>query len=70
MATKDDLNRIARLAHEAAEQAAQGNLLSLAPLFQQMQALGEVLPGLHRERLEESLARDAEIEAGFDNMPV
>lgn len=70
MGTEEDLRRIAWLASTAAERVAQGHATALAPLLDEMRALGEVLPGLPRQPLSENLALDAEIEAGFDNMPV
>ncbi|MFN4130564.1 MAG: hypothetical protein ACK4GC_12245 [Paracoccaceae bacterium] len=70
MAREQDLRRIAQLAAKAADAAAQGGDVALAPLLREMQALGEVLPGLPPQTRAESQALDAEIEAGFDNMPV
>lgn len=70
MGTEQDLRRIARLATEAADHAALNEVGGLAPLLQEMQALGEVLPGLPRHLEAEKIVMDAEIEAGFDNMPV
>lgn len=70
MGTEQDLRRIAQLAAEAADKAAQGSAAALAPLLREMQALGEVLPGLPPCVVADNLALDAEIEAGFDNMPV
>ena len=70
MGTEQDLRRIAQLAAEAADKAAHGSAAALAPLLREMQALGEVLSGLPPRPVEDNLALDAEIEAGFDNMPV
>jgi hypothetical protein len=70
MGTEQDLRRIAELAAEAADKAAQGRDAALAPLLREMQALGEVLPGLPPHLMAQTLELDAEIEAGFDNMPV
>lgn len=70
MGTEQDLRRIAQLAAEAADKAAHGSAAALAPLLREMQALGEVLPGLPPRPVEDNLVLDAEIEAGFDNMPV
>lgn len=73
MGTQQDLRRIAQLAELAADRAACGHR-DLAPLLKEMQALGEVLPGLRPPSAHLSpaqrIALDAEIEAGFDNMPV
>lgn len=73
MGTQQDLRRIAQLAAEAADRVADGDS-GLAPLLKEMQALGEVLPGLRQPSAQLSpaqrVALDAEIEAGFDNMPV
>ena len=70
MGTEQDLRRIAQLAAEAADRAAQGRASGLAPLLQEMRALGEVLPGLPPHIMASRMAYDAEIEACFDNMPV
>jgi len=70
MGTEQDLRRIAQLAAEAADRAATGGAVGLAPLLKEMQALGEVLPGLVQQKSAEQIALDAEIEAGFDNLPV
>ncbi|MFN4153162.1 MAG: hypothetical protein ACK4HF_00775 [Paracoccaceae bacterium] len=70
MGTEQDLRRIAQLAAEAADKAAQGRTTGLAPLLEEMQALGEVLPGQVQPKSAEQIALDAEVEAGFDNMPV
>ncbi|WP_147335683.1 hypothetical protein [Pseudotabrizicola alkalilacus] len=73
MGTQQDLRRIAQLAVDAAEKVSYGHS-ALAPLLKEMQALGEVLPGLRPPSAQLSpaqrVALDAEIEAGFDNMPV
>lgn len=70
MGTEQDLQRIAQLAGEVAARAARGSAVGLAPLLKEMQALGEILPGLAQQRGAEQIALEAEIEAGFDNLPV
>lgn len=69
MGTEQDLRRIAQLATQAANMAAQGNA-GLAPLLQEMQALSEVLPGVRSQGPIERIGPDGDIEADFDNMPV
>jgi hypothetical protein len=75
MGTEQDLRRIAELAAEAADQMAKQADPALGVLLHEMQALGAVLPGVAHARPAEKprqtdIALDAEIEAGFDNMPV
>jgi hypothetical protein len=53
-----------------AEQSGRRDALSLAPLLAEMLALGSMLPGHAPETEQERIAHDAEVEAGFDNMPV
>ena len=56
-----------QLAQELAESADRAATFVLA----EMQALASVLPGAHKPMTEaERRAMDAEIEAGFDNMPI
>ncbi len=63
------IEKMTDLAGEMAEVAAAGQAVGLQILAAELEALGQVIPGLavaepgHR-------ATDAEIEANFDNMPV
>jgi hypothetical protein len=79
MPTADDLRRIAVLATEAAQRMSHGGDAQPAPpaglgvLLAEMQALLQVLPGTavvasvpHLQ----ATVTDAEVEAGFDFMPV
>lgn len=56
-----------QLAHDLVESADRTATFVLS----EMQALASVLPGAHKPLTEEERrAMDAEIEAGFDNMPI
>ncbi|MFN3844672.1 MAG: hypothetical protein ACK4RZ_02480 [Paracoccaceae bacterium] len=70
MGTEEDLRRIAALAQTAADQAARGANVGLSVLLAEMQALSAVLPGVVHPHPKEAATLDAEVEAGFDNMPV
>jgi hypothetical protein len=70
MGKQDDFHQIAELAGRAAEQAVQGNAAALSLLLAEMQALGALMPGLSNPVPQDEVAHDAEVEAGFDNMPV
>lgn len=79
MPTAKDLHRIAALATDAAQRMSQtGDPLPVAPaglgvLLAEMQALLQVLPGQTAPMIDPRPPvglTDAEIEAGFDNMPV
>lgn len=69
------LTEVAGLMGEAVEAAAAGQAMGLALLRAEMEALSQVMPGAAApEDAAEAEARhaaeEAEIEAGFDNMPV
>lgn len=70
MGTEEDLRRIAALAQNAADQAAHGANVGLSVLLAEMQALGAVLPGVVRPPPVDAAKHEAEVEEGFDNMPV
>ncbi|MFN3724503.1 MAG: hypothetical protein ACK4VZ_15855 [Paracoccaceae bacterium] len=80
MGTEQDLRRIAELAAEAADRLERQEYRALEALLTEMRALGDVLPGLpgvtaivpRRSGAQPAGAfqSDAEIEAGFDNMPI
>ena len=80
MGTEQDLRRMAELAAAAADRLDQQENPALDALLSEMQALGTVLPGVTNtapartgrpaERFSGAFAIDADIEAGFDNMPV
>ncbi len=70
MGTEEDLRRIAALAQSAADQAARGANVGLSVLLAEMQALGAVLPGVVRPTPVDAAKHEAEVEEGFDNMPV
>ncbi|MFN7224742.1 MAG: hypothetical protein ACK4MS_12040 [Paracoccaceae bacterium] len=70
MGTEEDLRRIAALAQTAADQAARGANVGLGVLLAEMQALSAVLPGMVHAQPKDAAKEDAEVEAGFDNMPV
>ena len=69
------LTDIAGLMGEAVEAAAAGQAMGLAVLRAEMEALSKMMPGaVSEEDAAQAEARhaaeEAEIEAGFDNMPV
>lgn len=76
MGQEEDLRKMAELASQAADAAAKGSAAGLALLLAEMNALSQMMPGLGRPALTsadtEAQARrvEAEVEAGFDNMPV
>lgn len=79
MEMQKELLEMQRLIGEAVTLAGQGRGRDLSPLLAQMQALAQILPinsglaGSSDEGLQSEarrLAREAEIEQGFDNMPV
>lgn len=77
MGQEEDLRKMAQLANQAAEAAARGSAACLSLLLAEMNALSQMMPGLGRpapapaaESEEQARRVDAEVEAGFDNMPV
>lgn len=86
MPTHQDLRQLAALATDAADRMAQGDTTSdpaaevataqraasLADLLAEMQAMLQVLPvgRPQADRRPDSVQTDAEVEAGFDNMPI
>lgn len=67
--TETPLEQMAHLAGELTEAAVAGQAAGLRLLAAEMQALGQLIPGLGGPGGDHP-ARDAEIEADFDNMPV
>lgn len=75
MTVEQNLRDMARLAGSAADMAAAGQRGAMAVLLAEMQALASLMPGVpvstDTEADEARLrAEEAEVEAGFDNMPV
>lgn len=78
MTTENDLRQMARMADTAADMAMAGQAASMKVLLAEMRALSALLPAfgaapVSPDSAEEEarlLAREAETEAGFDNMPV
>lgn len=76
MAPQQELKEMARLAQEAMELAATGQKAALSVLLAEMRALaallpvGETGPESAAQEAERRRLHEAEVEAGFDNMPV
>ena len=76
MAPQQELREMARLAQEAMELAATGQKAALSVLLAEMRALAALLPVAETgpesaaEEAERRRLHEAEVEAGFDNMPV
>jgi len=76
MTTERTTENLARLAAEATgaatEMARVGQELALGALRAEMMALAAMMPGAAAHQQDEAAraAREAEVEAGFDNMPV
>ncbi|GEM_PF-5674755 len=70
MATEHKTLPLAELAAKMAETSLVGGNAALAILTGEMQALGAVLPVTQPMTEAEALAHEAEVEDGFDNMPV
>lgn len=79
MSKESDLQKISSLANQMAQAAALGSTAGLNLLLAEMNALSAMMPGMSAAKTsgctcEEQEARaravEAEVEAGFDNMPV
>jgi hypothetical protein len=70
-----DMTDMAALMGEAVEAMAAGQAMGLALLKAEMAALAQVMPGAVGDATDAEIearhaAEEAEVEAGFDNMPV
>lgn len=70
MPNQSQITSLADLAGQTAEQSVRVGAMGLGLLLAEMQALGALMPGHVPTSEADARAHEAEVEAGFDNMPV